>query len=196
MISPSGLIGLAGRILHYCSFHFDEGTYTYSYLLVCGDKAHILLATLLYSPYCRMSSVFYIFIAFMTHMIESVFEIRERRCPMSFGNRLRQLRKEKNLRQSDLASIINVNRATIGKYETDERFPDRKTLENIADYFQISIDYLLGRTDMRDLNQSYRVGADQGTGKEKSEASFENETVTIKELLAFVKDIRKKKENK
>lgn len=115
---------------------------------------------------------------------------------MSFGNRLRQLRKEKNLRQSDLATIINVNRATIGKYETDERFPDRKTLENIADYFQVSIDYLLERTNMRGLNQASHMSADQGAEKEESEASIENETVTIKELLAFVKDIRKKKGNK
>jgi len=46
------------------------------------------------------------------------------------------------------------------------------------------------------IEKLYYIGADQETGKEESEASIENETVTIKELLAFVKDIRKKKENK
>lgn len=68
---------------------------------------------------------------------------------MSFGKRLREFRLEKNLRQEDLAKIIQVHRATIGKYETDERFPDKETLQKLADYFDTSVDYLLGRTDIR-----------------------------------------------
>ncbi len=68
---------------------------------------------------------------------------------VTFGQRLRILRKEQKLRQEDLATIIRVHRATIGKYETNERFPDQATLQRFADYFETSIDYLLNRTDIR-----------------------------------------------
>ena len=110
---------------------------------------------------------------------------------MSFGSQLRQLRTDKNLRQKDLAEIIDVNRATIGKYETDERFPDRKTLGYIADYFHVSVDFLLDRTDIRSLDNAHII-ADQKA--ESAEASIEDETVTIKELLAFVKEVRQRKD--
>ncbi|MCX7921410.1 MAG: helix-turn-helix domain-containing protein [Clostridia bacterium] len=81
---------------------------------------------------------------------------------MAFGKRLRDLRVEKKLRQEDLANIVKVHRATIGKYETEERFPDKDTLLALADYFNVTVDYLLGRTDVRkpytseDLNSILR----------------------------------------
>ncbi len=67
----------------------------------------------------------------------------------SFGSRLRSLRQNKNLRQEDLAKILKVARATVGRYENDERFPDKETLHSIADYFDVSLDYLLLRTDIK-----------------------------------------------
>lgn len=66
---------------------------------------------------------------------------------MQFGNRLKQLRLSKKLTQEEVANIINVHRATVGKYETEERFPDKETLHKLADFFNVSVDYLLGRTD-------------------------------------------------
>ena len=113
---------------------------------------------------------------------------------MSFGILLRQLRIEKRLNQIDLAEIIGVNRATIGKYETEERFPGRSKLEDIADYFHVSIDYLLGRTDIRELSNTTVSNAEQEVISE--DESVEDETVTIGELLAFVKEIRNKKKGK
>ena len=71
---------------------------------------------------------------------------------MSFGNRLKQLRLENNMTQEDLSKDLNVSRATVGRYETNERFPDKNILKNIADIFDVSIDYLLGRTNIRDTN--------------------------------------------
>lgn len=68
---------------------------------------------------------------------------------MTFGDKIKKLRLEHDLRQEDLAKIIKVHRATIGKYETNERFPDKDVLKNLADYFDISVDYLLGRTNNR-----------------------------------------------
>lgn len=64
---------------------------------------------------------------------------------MTFGERIRKLREEKNLRQEDLASLINVHRATIGKYETDERSPDKDTIILLSEVFDVSTDFLLGK---------------------------------------------------
>ncbi|MBR1739215.1 MAG: helix-turn-helix transcriptional regulator [Ruminococcus sp.] len=61
--------------------------------------------------------------------------------------RLKELRKKKGISQQRLAMELNVNQNTISRYETGEREADYKTLIMIADYFNVSIDYLLERTD-------------------------------------------------
>ena len=66
-------------------------------------------------------------------------------------NRIRDLRKERGLTQAELAKVLKVSARTIGFYETCERDPDTDTLRKLADYFCVSIDYLLGRLDIRDL---------------------------------------------
>jgi transcriptional regulator with XRE-family HTH domain len=68
---------------------------------------------------------------------------------VTFGQRLKSLRMEKNMRQEDLAGLLKVHRATVGKYETEERFPDKATLFLLSDFFQVSVDYLLGRCDIQ-----------------------------------------------
>lgn len=69
---------------------------------------------------------------------------------MSFGNRLKLLREEKLLSREELSDKFNLSYSTISKYETDIRFPDQATLKMIADYFDVSTDYLLGRTTIKD----------------------------------------------
>lgn len=61
--------------------------------------------------------------------------------------RLKQLREERGISQVRLAIDLNVNQNTISRYESGTREADHKTLIAIADYFDVSIDYLLGRTD-------------------------------------------------
>ncbi|MBM7623748.1 transcriptional regulator with XRE-family HTH domain [Sporohalobacter salinus] len=68
---------------------------------------------------------------------------------MAFQKRLKKLRNEKGVYQKELAKIIGVSRPTITQYESGQRKPDHETLSKIADYFDVSIDYLLGRTDER-----------------------------------------------
>lgn len=63
------------------------------------------------------------------------------------GNRLKSLRSRKNMTQAELAEKIDVARTTYAMYEQNKREPDNETLQRIADYFDVSIDYLLGRTD-------------------------------------------------
>ena len=68
---------------------------------------------------------------------------------MSRGDfvRLKEIRRQKGISQVRLAIELNTNQNTISRYETGEREPGINELIKIADYFNISIDYLLERTD-------------------------------------------------
>ena len=61
--------------------------------------------------------------------------------------RLKELRKKRNISQLRLALDLNMNQNTISRYENMERQADYETLVAFADYFGVSLDYLLGRCD-------------------------------------------------
>lgn len=63
----------------------------------------------------------------------------------SLGKRLKTLRNLKKLSQRELAKQLNIAPSTLAMYEIDKREPDYNTLKKIADFFQVSTDYLLGR---------------------------------------------------
>ncbi|WP_238861105.1 helix-turn-helix transcriptional regulator [Clostridium sp. YIM B02569] len=67
---------------------------------------------------------------------------------MLFKNRLLTLRKEKGLTQYELADKLGFSRGQVGNYEQGSRQPDQETLVKIADFFGVSVDYLLGRADI------------------------------------------------
>lgn len=61
--------------------------------------------------------------------------------------RLKELRKKRNVSQLKLALDLNMNQNTISRYENLEREADYETLIRFSDYFGVSLDYLLGRSD-------------------------------------------------
>lgn len=63
-----------------------------------------------------------------------------------FGEQLRKLRKEKNILSKDLAKILNVEASTITNWEKGNRSPKEDMLIKLANYFNCSVDYLIGRT--------------------------------------------------
>ena len=65
--------------------------------------------------------------------------------------RLKELRVDNGISQLRLALELNMNQNSISRYENGVREADYQTLIAIADYFQVSIDYLLGRTDKPDF---------------------------------------------
>jgi len=68
----------------------------------------------------------------------------------TFGERLRYLREEKGLKQTELAKMLNLeSSSTISQYETINRIPDAYILQRLAEIFDCSIDYLLGRSNIR-----------------------------------------------
>lgn len=61
------------------------------------------------------------------------------------AERLKELRNKNNLTQKQFAAIFNIASGTIAMWETNKRRPDSEMLANIADYFNVSVDYLLGK---------------------------------------------------
>ena len=64
---------------------------------------------------------------------------------MEFAIRIKELRETKNLTQAELANVIGVGVSTIGMWESTKRIPSAKTLNKLLDYFNCSLDYLLGK---------------------------------------------------
>ena len=62
---------------------------------------------------------------------------------MTFGQRLYELRKEKNISQEELAELLDVSRQSISKWENDKAYPEMTRLLFMSDYFQVSLDYLM-----------------------------------------------------
>lgn len=65
-----------------------------------------------------------------------------------FKIRLKELRKEMKINQEELADIIGKSRSSVANYETGDVVPDLDTLIVIADYFDCTLDYLVGRSDI------------------------------------------------
>lgn len=95
-----------------------------------------------------------------------------------FSKRLNELRTQKGLTQEALAKCIGVTRGTIGNYEQETREPDRETLETIADYFNVDIDYLLGRKEWTtSINSPKELHYNYAT------KTFDVETTYIEQVL-------------
>ena len=70
-------------------------------------------------------------------------------------DRIVSLRNEKNITQSQLAEELNISPSAIGMYEQGRRKPSYELLEEICDYFNVDMDYLMGRSDIKNR---YQVG--------------------------------------
>lgn len=107
---------------------------------------------------------------------------------MDFPSRLKRLRTERKMTQEQLGEKINVTKVSISGYENGNRTPDMETTQKIADFFGVSVDYLLGRTD------------DPSTGIEKLKEAWMNsrsnypDWATSRDLRDLKKYIEQKKD--
>ncbi|MBZ0312443.1 helix-turn-helix domain-containing protein [Clostridium butyricum] len=69
----------------------------------------------------------------------------------TFGDRLKSLRTENNLTQEELANHFFLNKSSISKYEKNLQLPENQLLKQIAKYFDVSTDYLLGISDDKNI---------------------------------------------
>ena len=65
----------------------------------------------------------------------------------TFAERLKQLRTYKNMSQEELGRMIGLTQSIIAHYEANRKLPGNHNIQQIADYFHVSVDYLLGRSD-------------------------------------------------
>ena len=76
---------------------------------------------------------------------------------MSLGdmmqNNLRKLRKEKGLSKIAVQMQTGIEQALISKYENGERVPPTETLMQLADFYGVSMDYIMGRSDRKEINR-------------------------------------------
>lgn len=100
---------------------------------------------------------------------------------VTFGQRLKELRKSKRLTQQQLADIFFLNKSSISRYENGSQLPENEQLQKLADYFEVSIDYLLGR----DENPNPTSFPEMLTKKEKLDIE--------KEALQMIENIDKAK---
>jgi len=104
---------------------------------------------------------------------------------LGFNERLRQLREEKGMDREQLAARLDMSYSTIAKYEAGSRFPDQDTLLKLADIFDVSTDYLLGKSDFRrPLPQTVAPYLPEGFDKLSPEAR--------KEVMDFIEYVRVK----
>ena len=71
----------------------------------------------------------------------------------NFGERLRQIRREKNLTQRQFADLIGTTERGVQHYESGDREPAFRVILSILDNIDVSADYLLGRTDVPTVNR-------------------------------------------
>lgn len=93
----------------------------------------------------------------------------------SFSSRLKYLRKEKGKTQQSIAELLKVQRSTYGEYERGKILPPMDKLKVLADYFGISVDYLMGHTNFK-------------THEERQEKDAMDVSKNLKIILEYLED--------
>ena len=107
---------------------------------------------------------------------------------MEFKDRLKMCRKNKKITQEKLAEKLGIKRPTYAKYETGENQPDLTMLNKLADFFGVSTDYLLGRTDEEDhISYAAKDGYSQ---REKTPEISEEQKERFLKFLEWEKENR------
>lgn len=110
----------------------------------------------------------------------------------SFSTVLKQLRDRENLTQEELAKRLNISRSRLASYEQGQREPDFELLEAIADYFNVDLDYLLGRSDTTtQINQVVTIAAHKNNPDEDWTQEELDEIEAFKEFVRMKRKSRK-----
>lgn len=95
-----------------------------------------------------------------------------------FSSRIKALRKEKKKTQNDLATYLKVRRSTYGEYERGIITPPYDKIKAIADYFEVSVDYLMGSTDSKEFTGE-SIDVSETLNAMVEELEDENSTINI-----------------
>ncbi|MCX7746594.1 MAG: helix-turn-helix domain-containing protein [Clostridia bacterium] len=102
---------------------------------------------------------------------------------IKIGEKLKELRKEKKITQKDVYDFLKIDQTTYSKYENNKNEPDLDTVKKLADFFNVSTDYLLGRiTELE--NVYFRLS------KEATKKGISPED--LKDIMALVEKAKKR----
>ena len=101
--------------------------------------------------------------------------------------RIKELKEEKNISQLELAKKLNLTQQSISLYEKGDREPSIDVLKSIANFFNVSLDYLLGKSDIRNYDKDEREF--RFAFHKETEGMTDEE---IKDALRFYKEMKKK----
>lgn len=106
-------------------------------------------------------------------------------------NRIKFLREENNMLQDDLAKILDVTQKTISNYENETRDIPTEYLKILSEHFNCSIDYLLGKTDIRNTGNQIDDILNEamiGMSKEDYEKLTETQKKQIRDFAIYIKN--------
>lgn len=117
---------------------------------------------------------------------------------MSFGNILKKLRQDYDFTQEDLAKKINTSRSNIANYENDKNMPSIDVLNKLSEIFNCSIDYLLGKSNVRNTSTIDFSKDELHIALSAEDKGYISEDVkkAIENYAKFVIEEEKKKEEK
>lgn len=108
-----------------------------------------------------------------------------------YALRLAELRSARGLTQQQLADLTGLTRGRLNNYEQGTREPDLVTLQSLADFFQVTTDFLLGRTDTAgDFTAETMSKIDQALGEDPDLLAFWLETKQRPDLQLFLKQVK------
>ena len=111
---------------------------------------------------------------------------------MSFGTILKKLRQDNNLTQDELAKKIDTSRSNIANYENDKNMPSIDVLEKLSKLFDCSIDYLLGKSDIRNPEEIKNVQFANAGGLD-TDGLDEEDIEEIQRQIDYIKKMKGKK---
>lgn len=115
---------------------------------------------------------------------------------ITFADRLKELRKSNSLTQEDLGKILGVGKTTISMYENGNSTPNDEIKIKIADHFNVSMDYLIGKTNIKESADKI-LDSSEHTIALHSEYDYDDlPDEARKEIKNFIKYMREKYKDK
>ncbi|WP_100066012.1 helix-turn-helix domain-containing protein [Miniphocaeibacter massiliensis] len=119
---------------------------------------------------------------------------------MTIGDKIKTLRKEHNLTQTELGKILGIEKSTVSMYENNRSTPNDDIKIKIAKYFNISVDYLIGFSDIRNPYELLEkeidpltANIDMAAHRESKEDFSKEEIEELRELMKIARENKNKK---
>lgn len=108
-----------------------------------------------------------------------------------FSDRLKKLRDENNVSQFDLSNYLGISQQALSKWENEKTEPDNESLVKIANYFNVSTDYLLGNSESKQIEKPYDNDLEKVLFSKAKDLSDSDKKAVLGIIEALKKDIDK-----